>query len=163
MSAVARHFEVLNAVRDTVAGIGLNGVLPVNCVVGLLPLVDKLLKRGELHLPAVVMAPHLAESINGNGMTGTNLHDDYGYPVTVCLVENADASMLLTGSGINRYLYLREQLVKAFHNKRLAGVDSVAKCLVEPAPVVELNTWVSDSLYVSAFVVRAISREQRPT
>lgn len=161
MTAQSKHGQVLEAVRDRIATLGLQGILPVNIKMMLLPLVDRALKEGEVMLPAVIVSPTIAETINTGGFTGTNLDDDYGYPVTVAIVEDAKATSLY--DGLDKYLYVREQLIKGLHNLRLSDVSSVAKCDVQPASVVELNAWVEKSLFVSGFVVRAISRERRPS
>lgn len=148
------HYSILTAVRDTVRGLDLVGITDANCAVTLLPLVDRLIKANSLKLPAVVISPVGSELMTN----ATNDGDDVGYPVTVAIVQSAEAADLQTN--LQKYLYWREAIRAAFSGKRLEGVGTVWTLRVEPAPVVSLDAWINSNLFVSGLIVRAISREQ---
>lgn len=153
----------MEAVRVKIAALcdagSLSGISSSNVVTMLIPLVDRAIKQRSLALPAIVISPSVAETINSNGygMTGTNAADDYGYPVTVAVIDSAEAPALF--NELKAYLGWRETLEKAFHRQPVANDNSFVGTLVEPMDVVSLNAWVGSGLFASGFIVRSISRE----
>lgn len=153
----SKHGDILNAVRDKIKTLTLEGIASANIQRKLLGKVDSAIKAGTLKLPAVVVSGLLgSERIS----FGTVKDDDVGYPCTVAIVSNADGEDLETEAGEERYLLWRQTIREAFQNQRLAAVESVAMCSVEPANIVELNAWVGSSLFVSGMIVRALSRDR---
>lgn len=152
----SRHKTILDAVATKIQSLNLSGISSSNVRVSLLAVADRLIKAGTITLPAIIVSPTLAETIN-QGLTGDNKSDVYGYPCTIAIVENATASSLTTD--LDKYMTWRETLIKAFHYQRLSGDSQVLRCDVTPTNIVELNAWVENSLFVSGFNVRFLSKE----
>lgn len=159
----ARHYTAMEFVRQAIVALcdagSLPGISSANVKAMLLPLVDRAVKQRSLSLPAIIVSPSVSETINANafGMTGDNVADYYGYPVTVAVVDSSDATSLF--SDLKLYLKWREVLIKKFHRQTVTGDDAIAGTLVEPMDVVSLNAWVGSGLFASGFIVRTISRE----
>lgn len=149
----SRHGLILDAVKTTLQGIGLDGIADTNIKRLNLGLVDRALKLGTLKLPAVVVSV-----VQGNEtiVGASNQDDDIGYPSTVAIITTADYQM--SEADEEKTLLWREQSIEAFQTGRLTGIGQVWKVAVEPANIVSLRAWVDSSLFVSGFIVRATQR-----
>jgi hypothetical protein len=132
------------AVRDTIRALGLAGIDAANIVWRKHPW-----NVGEITAGIFVTPP--SETL----APVSNLRDDVGYGVQVTMVQ-ASNQALTTNAG--RLLLWREQIRKAFSEKRLTGVSSVYRCKVEPASVF----WPEGfrlQYDVGALLIRCYSRE----
>lgn len=147
MPSSAKHKLILEAVLATIQGLSLSGISNASIVERVLP-VDRQLT------PPFVLVTEAGQETELPGTTGA---DDWGYPVLVAIVSASNQST----ATVDGELLWRERVRKAFHNKRLAGITSVWRCLVEPGPVIDPTAWQQANLTVSTLTVRVISREVR--
>lgn len=156
----AIHYEALLGVQATVQGLNLTGI-PAH--VALHPasvVLRKLPTDRNLSIPCVIVSlVPMPESLEGT----LNNSDDYGYPCMVTIVNANNQDLTVA----EPELKWREQIKQAFNNKRpdaLVAAVSVPlrPCRWEPAPVLDLNLFQQANLFVSAAIVRVITRELRP-
>ena len=88
----------------------------------------------------------------------TNLRDDITYPVTVSLFDQSDANLTLNQS---RMLVWRERIRKAFHQQRLAGVDSVWMCTIPQSQPFNEAWFIGGMKDQSPLTLNFTSRESR--
>ena len=115
--------------------------------------IAKLPYGDELGLPGILLVP-VAE-LEGKG---TNASDDIGYGVQVTIVQASDGDV---AEHADRLFYWREQAASAFRHQALTGVSEIHDCTIEPRPAVDPAAF-SGNVDVTAFVVRAWQRKQRP-
>ena len=106
--------------------------------------------------PVVVVAPSRADQAPPLG--GTNISDDIIYSVGVGIVD--DDTQQVTDDDLPELTLWREQVRKAFHNKRLAGVTSVYNVTVTPGAVSDFAAWQGNK-NETLLVLNVYSREQR--
>lgn len=104
--------------------------------------------------PAIVISTHLPTQHS----PATNLSDDVMYPVTVNFVSASNANKTLNQG---RMLSWRERVRRAFHQKRLSGVDSVWICNIPPSAPFDPAAFLVGMRDVSPLTLNFISREQR--
>ena len=143
-------FQCLTAVRSRSQTLALSGVANQSVVVRKVP-DDKNITK-----PAVVIAPLGRETLDP--ADGTNNRDDVGYPVLVALLDGDNQNPT---SNHGRNLLWREKIRRAFHNQRLPGVDAIITTFVEPLPVTDAAAWFERNTFVTAMLLRFISREPR--
>lgn len=143
------HYQCALAVQSTIRSMDLDSLADANVLVQKLPVY-----RGD-GLPVVTLSTHMPETMRPGA--GTNIRDDVGYPVHVSLV--AEGKQNLTNNHARNLLW-RQRILRAFRHQRLAGVDGVWTCLVEPGPTVDAS-WFPAGRDVSSFVLRFINREVR--
>jgi len=156
------HFEILQAVRQAITDLD----------VPLIPKEQIYLRRiptdRQATLPAVIIAPIGIETLPPS----TNASDDIGFPVLISLVNgvNKDQTALpseraakdLTMEVSEVELEWRQKVRRAFHNKRLPGMEQrVYRCTVEPQAILDLPLYRDADLVVSSLIVRCFVREQR--
>jgi len=61
----------------------------------------------------------------------------------------------------NQRLFWREQIRRAFHHKRLAGIPEVWDCVTLPQQVIVPRPWIVRGLYQSSLVFRFMTCEGR--
>ena len=141
----------LTGVQSRIQGLSLLSIPNANIII------HKAAEESKVKKPGVVISPAGVETMVPTA--GTNTRDDVGYPVFVGIVaaDNRDQS-------INRAKYLkwRQQIARAFRNQRLPGVTEIINMHVETRDIVA-PSWFANNLFVSAMVVRCISREVRGT
>lgn len=155
----AKHTDVMTAAVTRLQGLSLTGIASGNIRVALLAVVDKLIKKEALRLPAIIVSPTLSETINKR-FTGDNVADFYGWPYTVAIVTNADSPELI--DNLDKYLTWRFTIMQAFHNKHLLTPDQGDLLTeIQPSNIIEQNAWVDSNLFVSGFTFRTYTREVR--
>lgn len=147
MVADAVHYNIMDAAQDVIQALSLTDI-GTNVVLRKLP-TDR-----DLTLPAVIVS-HGTET--ETQLPGTNLADDWGYPVLVSIVSNGNQDYTLS----EQELEWREKVRNAFNNKRLSAVGTTFRCVVEPRAIVDLGLWKEQNLNVSTLLVRVYSREVR--
>lgn len=145
---------LLTALRERIVGLELAGIARDNIVVQIAA-ADR---GGDLPLqrrPAVLLAPHAAERLDG--AAGTNLRDEVVYPVLVALLadERGDPA-----EDFEQFTRWRGQLCTALHRQRLpaAGCHLLE---VEPLELVDRAVWSERQLWLSCLVVHCHTRELR--
>lgn len=106
--------------------------------------------------PCVIIAAYNPEAMDA--YTDANIVDDTGYAVQITVIRNDETNQTTER---NEWLLWREQIRKAFQNKRLLGVDSVYTCMITPGAVFDPAAWLDRNLAVGSMIVRAMSRETR--
>ena len=88
---------------------------------------------------------------------GTNVRDDYGYGfLIVCAKGSGHGSR----EDIDVVSLWRQQIKKAFNNKRLSGVTEVYICTFEPGEPFMKKEYL-ENRDISAMVIRCWARESR--
>jgi hypothetical protein len=151
------HEEYLQGVRTTIVGLGLTG-LPAGNVVAMAEPSEEDLPNGR---PACVVAIGGPERYG----TGTNVHSDIGYAIFVGFLADmmkAGEPFTINTNAETRDLYFgwRSSAMRAFDQKRIAGIAESLWCDLEPRDVVVPRA-LRSLAFVSPFVVRAWSREER--
>jgi hypothetical protein len=152
------HKQALDAIVSIIQGLTLldgNGTqLPTSQVYS-----RKLPTDRGLVLPAVIcsLVP-IPETI----AIATNAQDDIGYPVMVTVVAANNQDLTVE----DWELTWRQTIRDTFRNKRPADLVSALSqplkwCLWEPAPVLDNTLFQQANLFVSAAVIRVVTREAR--
>lgn len=156
MTVSATHKAVIDAAVSVIAGLSLDGMESENIKAVWFPAADKLKEAGQIgNLPCVLVSPYGTEDMSSGG---TNLEDDYGYPVVVSIVAATSGDMI---AHQDKYLYWRELCMKAFHNKRLSGVTDAWRCVVRPGSIADFATFASSAYFASFFTVTVFVRKVR--
>lgn len=142
--------------------------LDLTGVTGASPLPDsrvylrKFITDRNITLPAVVvgMAP-VAETEE----RGTNVEDDFGYPVGVAVIIAANQNLETFDAD---EIAWRQQIRNKFHNRRPTAVSNALGasvplkiCKFEPMPVFDFGMFQNENLYVSPMIIRVVTRETR--
>jgi len=148
------HYDCMTAVKSGIEALALAGLSEASILVRKVP-IDWDFRTGP-RLPGVLIAPLGSETVAPNA--GTNARDDVGYPVAVAILDadNADAT-----ANHERYLAWRQSILRKFRHQPLGAVAGVYTCLVEPDAITVPEAFLKHH-FVSAFVLRFISREERP-
>lgn len=144
------HEQCALAAKTVIEGLELPGLPTTSILVRKLPHHDPKIDPK----PAVVISTHLPTQHT----PATNLSDDVLYPVTVNFVSASNAHNTLNQG---RMISWRERVRKAFHQKRLSGVDSVWICNIPPSQPFDPAWFVGGMRDVSPLTLNFISREQR--
>lgn len=158
--ADAIHYDCLEGVQAVIQGLSLalpgGGTLPSARVYLRKVLTD----RGGVTLPCVLVAPGpVPESLE----EGTTAADDLGYPCLVAVVAAGNADLAIDA---DHELLWRQQIRKALHFKRPSALTSalsvpLKRVVWEPYPVLDLTLFQQQNLWVSAALVRVVTREVR--
>lgn len=144
------HQQCAVAAGDEIAGLELPGLPSASILVRKFPYHNK----DRDPLPAIIVSTHLPTRHE----VVTNLSDDVMYPVTISFVSASNANKTLNQG---RMLSWRETVRRAFHQKRLSGVDSVWNCTIPPSAPFDPAWFVAGMRDVSPLTLQFISREQR--
>ena len=148
------QYRVLDAVQTRLRALGLTGIASGSIIVKKLPLL-RALTDNALALPGVIISPTREQ----RPTTGTNDRDDVVYPVQVAIFSKDQQEKTLAVDLTTHTLW-RQQISRAFHNQRLAGVDEVVIASVEPQEVFSLSAWLQQHL-VGGLLIRFRCREPR--
>lgn len=158
MPSSAVYTLILEAVQTTIQGLDLTDIADANVQLGKVFPESPGCVPG---LPGILLLP-VREGGN-SGAAGTNASDDIEYQVAVWIFA-ADCP----GAGINtqtqnldRGLYWRELIRKAFINQRLSGAPTVWTCRVDHTSVTDRPAWIKDNTWIGGLILRFISRERR--
>ena len=152
--------QCLDGVKARLDLLVLDGIATGNIIVRLVPL-DKGIGIGEVKAyPAILVAPPPDSGLVMPFNEGVNRRDDVTYPVIVGIVDPlATGGDYLTKNQNRNYLW-QQQIVRAFRNQRLPGVDEVYSTIVEATQITNMQAW-RNSTFVSFAIFRFVSREIR--
>jgi hypothetical protein len=162
MTAVAKHKQILDQVREVLAGMAgssLDGIAAANVKVALWPAPERLKDAGIITaLPTIIVSPNGVEEISG----GTNAQDDYGYPCLVAIVGATDQSFALS----DKFLTWRETIIKKFHNKNataigFSGLSTVWRTTARAGSIVDFANFAANGYSVSFITIVCTDRSTR--
>jgi hypothetical protein len=113
-------------------------------------------------LPFITVSSFLAESFPN---PGTNVGDDYGYPISIFIVDRK-STVLKDFDSFDRRLVWRENIMDRFIRNKfsIAATGTVQyDILIEPSPIVDISAWFEKELFVSPINLRAVTRVTRRT
>lgn len=155
MPTASDFYAILEAVQATIIALGVTGYTTTSTV-----RLQKLPDYRNLTGGVVFVCP-APEQLNAQA--GTNLGDDIVYGVLVVAARPSNQSLTDNMDGT---LHLRQQIVNAFHNKRLSWTAPSGSgatqpfCAVDPTAVFDAGAF-ADQVDASALVVRVKTRTQR--
>jgi hypothetical protein len=160
MTAVAKHKQVLDAVRDVIAALAtagdLDGFSTENIKVVWFPAAEHLKTASVIaSWPTILISPYGAEDVTAGG---TNIQDDYGYQCVITIVSQTDQAL---AGHIDKYLTWRERIIKAFHNKRLSAVSSIYRVVARPGNIADFATFQAAGIWASYITVVCTDRSLR--
>lgn len=150
-------YQCLVAAQSRIRALSLPGIASTSVIV-LKFAYDRMFRQNTspVTLPCVMLYPK-REIMDPS--TGVTSKDDVIYPV-YCTLAAADNQEPTMESGMERLLYWREKIARAFRNQRLPGVSSMIMGTVEPQDVVSPRPWMNNML-VSGILLKFKSREPR--
>ena len=152
--------KCLDGVKARLDAMTFVGIATANIIVRMVPL-DKGIGSGEsFAFPAILITPPPDSSLVMPFNEGTNRKDDVQYPVLVGILDALTTDKNTLTANQNRNYLWQQQIVKAFRNQRLAGVDEVYTTIVEAAQITNVQAW-RNGRFVSFGIFRFISREAR--
>lgn len=105
--------------------------------------------------PALIITPG---DMRVDVTAGTNVRDDYAFPVLVQIVDK-DANDQY--DNLSTYLKWREQIFRAFHQQRLDGCDDVYIGLAREVSWVDPQLWSVHQWFVGGVLLVFIARITR--
>jgi len=131
--------QVLAGVVSTIQGLSLTGVTSANVVSQIVGDDEEGAGPTVAGYPAVICTCNAGETSG----EGTNLRDDWVYPVTVVILSAENRSQTTNRA---RNFQWRQSIKRAFHNKRLSGVsggDSLP-CRVIGGTIADRPRWLQN-------------------
>lgn len=109
-------------------------------------------------LPAIVVSlpPGEGEQMLG----GLNAREDVGFPVMVTFLIAENANLEIDADADQHSLW-REEVIRKFHNQRLAAPPENWTCQVEPRQIIDFDAFINRNTYAGSLVVRCVSRLAR--
>ncbi|HEX4132481.1 MAG TPA: hypothetical protein VHZ24_20790 [Pirellulales bacterium] len=151
------HERCLLAVRRQIRSLELPGLNPASVVIQRLQWSRDFTRQPPVYaLPGVIISTWGSESMDSE--QGTNLTDQVEYPVCVSIVAGDEPYF----SGIDIFLWWREQLARSFRNQPLAGIPEITNCVVAPGAIVVPEALLR-GVYHSSLVLQFTSLESRST
>jgi len=148
------HSRCLAAVQARVRLLALEGLPGEQVVIEKVPSARNL--ATEVGLPAVIVSPRRSAM---PAEEGTNRSDDVHYDVMVTIFDRDNQESTLEDN-LDRHLFWREQVARAFRNQRLPGVGEIINTHIKPAEGLIPKAW-QHQLMTSAVLLRFTSREPR--
>jgi hypothetical protein len=136
----------LSAVRDTIAGLALDGFTADQIKVQKFP----------WNTTGATAGIFVCMPVPETNRPSSNLRNEIGYPVQVVVVHASNNHLT---SDIDKHTLWREQIRHAFDFQPLAGVSEVQYCQVEPGVVYDWTMFSQGMYDVQSLIVRCISRE----
>lgn len=91
---------------------------------------------------------------------GTNVSEDYGYPVGISMFANDRVSGRQSQTlDHDEYLLWRHNIRDHFVRRRLPAVPTVFDCEYRPQSIMDADAWKKRNLWLSEFVLVFLSRE----
>lgn len=109
-----------------------------------------------LDYPAIVITP--ARRMNVNPAAGTNVRDDYPYPV---LVQILDRDSNTPDENLRTHLKWREQIARSFQQQKLDDVSEVYISAVTEVDYVDARLWKRHDYFVGGVECRFMARLTR--
>lgn len=149
MSSV--HETILTSVKSVIEGLSLDGISASNVIVCKVP-TDR---NGVLpQPPGVLIAPYGTRTI----VSGTNLSDDYSYPVLIALIQKSNTNQT---ENRDRAQEWSERITRAFVNRRLSGVATSCGCKLVTDVKFDAGAFFSAMVDCNVIQLAFISREAR--
>ena len=152
--------QILVAVRDALRDdVTLTGIENEHI---LLQTVPQNVASAPAAMPFISVSSFLAESFPN---PGTNVSDDYGYPVSIFIIDKKE-TVQKDFDAFDRRLVWRENILDHFiHNKvTITATGTVQYTItIDPSAVVDLSAWFDKSLFVSPINLRVVTRVTRRT
>lgn len=150
--------ECIEGVQAAIVALALTDILTANIVAQLVG--DAQGGNGSqiTAYPCVLVFPGAAEFDDG----GTNLRDDFVYPVAVVFVSQEAGTTPQTEHRARNLLW-RERVRKVFHQKRLPGGVTNGEawnCIVRPGTPVDRSRWLNNE-HAQLLMVNCTVREPR--
>ena len=114
------------------------------------------------NLPFIAVSSFLAESFPN---PGTNVSDDYGYPISVFIIDTK-TTVSESFNALDRRFVWRETILDHFiHSKvTIAATGTVQYDItIDPSPIVDWQAWFKTNLFISVMTFRAVTRVMRRT
>lgn len=150
--------QVLVAVRASIVAAGLTGVSSAN-IVDMLVGDDQGGTGPQIPGYPCVVCCYAGQGESNEGDGGTNLTDDWVYPVSVVLLASENQDQVTNRA---RNLLWRDVIKKQFHKKRMPGVTngSAWNCDVRPGTIADRPRWLENQ-HAQVFVIAVTVREGR--
>lgn len=152
--------KCLNGVKARLDLMTFAGISTDNIIVRMLPLDQGVGSTQTFSFPAILIAPAPDAGLVMPFNEGTNRRDDVQYPVVIAILDTLVRNKTVLTDNQNRNYLWQQQVVKAFRNQRLAGVDEVYTTIVEAAQITNIQAW-RKGRFASFGIFRFISREIR--
>lgn len=151
--------DILQAVKTGITGLSLSGLSSSSVIVCKTSLIRK--KEFDTgSLPAVTVAPIGSEQINT--AAGSNVRDDVVYGIVISIVGSDEQDQ---GTSRDTWFGWRQSIRRKFHNKLDAFSSITAAAIINstvtPGPIVDKDSWLDNSLFVSHLLIQVTSRESR--
>jgi hypothetical protein len=154
--------KLMKDIQEDIQDINLTGLVDANVIILPIPMDDEY--KLVPSLPAVIVCPFGTEQI-GNL---TNLSDKLSYPILVAImVKSATIEDAVDPvDEMDKYLVWREEIIDIFIHDRsttnLTAADVIDKTL-ELSPIVNLQSYLTQSLFISSMIVRCHTDKTRRT
>jgi len=114
------------------------------------------------NMPFITVSSFLAESFPN---PGTNVSDDYGYPISVFIVDRK-STVINDFTCLDQRFVWRESILDHFIRGKVAITATGTiqyDVTIEPSPIVDVPAWFERELFVSPMTFRAVTRVTRRT
>ena len=152
--------QILVEFRDAIrADIALTGIEPEHILIMPVP-TDA--ESAPSSMPFIAISSFLPESFPN---PGTNVSDDYGYPISVFIVDSK-STVAKSFEDLDRRFLWREAILDHFINSKvtIAATGTVQYDIkIDPTPIVDTVAWFAKKLFVSPMTFRAKTRVTRRT
>lgn len=151
--------QILVKVRDALrADVTLTGVENEHIIIQPIPN-DASAPKAKPHIS---VSSFLAESFPEPSTTNT---DDYGYPISIFIVDKK-SEVLKDFDSLDRRLLWREAIIDHFIRLRIDIAATATKwktTTIEPAPIADFSAWFATEFWISPINLRVIQRVTRRT
>lgn len=119
-------------------------------------------ESAPVSLPFITVSAFRAESFPN---PGTNVSDDYGYPVSIFIIDSK-AAVIKDFETLDQRLLWRENILDRFIRNKftIAATGTVQYDItIETSPIVDTQAWFQKGLFISPMTIRAVTRVTRRT
>ena len=152
--------QILVKFRDAIRDLTLTGVEPEHILIQPVP---NDTESAPNALPFITVSSYLAESFPN---PGTNVSDDYGYPISVFIVDSK-SEVLKNFDSLDRRFVWRETILDHFILSKVTITATATvqyNITIDPSPIVDVAAWFGKpNLFISAMTFRAVTRVTRRT
>ena len=153
MAATSLFGKLIEDVVSQIQALDLTGLPDPNVVSLHIPMDDKY--KLVPQLPAIIVCPFGNEVI----LDGTNASDRIQYPILVGILEAQSAIEDDSDpfSKADTYLFWREQIIDdQIHNRSFTNATAeLTDKKIEPNPVINIQAYLTQDMFISSFLVRA--------
>lgn len=155
-STSSYHSRILDAIVDRIISLSLPGIEDDH--VERRPVAYFRKEDTELGLPLVVVCPGPNELVSPTA--GTNVRDDVGYPVLICIWARGDGIKTTEETEEAFYLW-RQRIIQSLNQQRLSPIAQVSYCRVDPLTIMGPQEFHGITLIAGGLLVRAFVRQGR--